>query len=253
MRTIDLNADLGEGLNNDEELMKCISSANIACAAHAGDRNTMVKSVKLAIEAGVSIGAHISYPDKLNFGRVDLFDQLDLEDLQKSLINQMEILRQICEQFSVIMNHVKPHGALYNRAAKDIRVSDMVCDCIIAFDPQLILFGLSGSQMEKSAKNSGIYFVNEVFSDRSYESDGSLTPRNIPGAVHETVDLALKQALRIAKKSTVMSRQNTEVKLKAESICVHGDGKEAVNVAKSLVSMLQNENIRIEAPQFSKT
>ena len=238
-------------MNNDEDLMKCISSANIACGAHAGDMNTMSHTVQLAIKSGVAIGAHISYPDRINFGRIDIFDQINIEDLRKSMIDQMELLKKICEESGVKIRHIKPHGALYNRAAKEGRLSQMICDCILSFDPSLFFFGLSGSEMGKSAESSGINFVNEVFSDRSYESDGSLTPRSIVGAVHENIDTALRQALQIVKTSTVNSRQNTEVKLNVESICVHGDGKESVKLANGLVELFKRENIKIEAPLYS--
>ena len=173
MLKIDMNADMGEGMGQDRELMQIISSANIACGFHAGDSDTMKRTVELALENCVAIGAHCSYPDRKNFGRVDLFERFRPSDLVDIISIQINRLLEICISMGARLAHVKPHGAMYNRAAREPLLSDCLCMAMAQIDPALILYGQSGSEMKSGAERHGLLFINEVFANRRYESDGS--------------------------------------------------------------------------------
>src|SRR5882762_6659836 len=178
MLSVDLNCDMGEGMDCDAAIFPFISSANIACGYHAGDPDTMRRTVELALRHHVAIGAHPSYPDRENFGRIDILGKsLHPEEIPGMIVDQLILLQAICDEFGARLHHVKPHGALYNRAAKDAEVSHLICRAIREFDPSLLLYGLSGSAMKQAAQQCGLRFVSEVFADRTYQQDGSLTPR----------------------------------------------------------------------------
>lgn len=245
----DLNCDLGEGTGNDAAIMPFISSANIACGYHAGDEATMKEVVDLCIKNNVAIGAHPSYPDKENFGRVDLLDTtLKQEDLFDVIVTQVKALQVICKDAGATLHHVKPHGALYNRAAWDIEVSNIICNAIKYVDENLILYGLSGSQMQATAAVQGIPFCNEVFADRTYQKDGSLTPRTAKNALIETENEAQQQVLQMVLQGTVHTATGNTIAIAAETICIHGDGKHAVAFAKSIYEVLKKYDITITAP-----
>jgi UPF0271 protein len=249
MPNIDLNCDMGEGFPNDEQIMPYISSVNIACGYHAGDTDTMKRTVELALKHNVAIGAHPSYPDRENFGRTDLIDvTLRYEDIPSIIIEQLLQLQEICKQAGTKLHHVKPHGALYNRAAWDGCVSGFICTGIEGVDASLLLYGLSGSEMKTEADAYNIRFVNEVFADRTYQDDGSLTPRDRPQALITDRDESIRQVLQMIQQGTVRSVNGIEVPVQADTICIHGDGAHAVEFAEALYEMLMNEGIQIVAP-----
>lgn len=237
--TIDLNCDVGEGMETDAAIFPFLSSANIACGGHAGDPDTMRRTVELALQHGVAIGAHPSYPDKAGFGRVDTLGvSLRPEDLAGLLFEQMHRLQSICKQFGTRLHHVKPHGALYNRAAADVAVSALVVRAIADLDDSLLLYGLSGSVMRSVAETMGIVFVSEVFADRTYRPDGTLTPRSQPGALIEDPAVAVGQVLRMVREKNMV----------ADTVCLHGDGSHAVEFARLINQSLTVEGIQIYAP-----
>lgn len=257
---IDLNCDMGEGMATDAAIFPFISSANIACGGHAGDESTMRRTIELALQHNVGIGAHPSYPDRANFGRLDILDhgpdhsdhdpttpgtRLHLRDLSAILTDQLGQLQKVCASFGVRLRHVKPHGALYNRAAKDAAVSDIICRTILAFDPSLLLYGLSGSEMKRQAQASGLTFVSEVFADRTYREDGSLTPRTEPHALIEDPTAAIQQVLKMVKEGKVTAGSGKDIPLSADTICIHGDGIHAVEFARTIHDTLLQNGISI--------
>lgn len=232
---IDLNCDMGEGMETDAAIFPYISSANISCGYHAGDAETMRRTVELALRHHTAIGAHPSYPDRVNFGRVDMLGKgVALEEICGLVVDQLITLQAICDEFGTQLQHVKPHGALYNRAARDPEVSAMICRAIREFDPSLRLYGLSGSVMGKEATRHELVFVNEVFADRTYQADGSLTPRTVPGALIEDVEQAIGQVARMVEEGKVSVAGGGEIPIVAETICIHGDGSHAVEFAKKI-------------------
>jgi 5-oxoprolinase (ATP-hydrolysing) subunit A len=248
MHAIDLNCDLGEGYPADALLMPWISSANIACGYHAGDIDTMKRTVALCLEHGVAIGAHPSYPDRENFGRTDMMDvSLSVQDLPYVIEDQISLLLEICIEAGAKLHHVKPHGALYNRAAKDKFVCDAICVALKVIDPTLVLYGLSGSDMEVVAKNTGIAFMREVFADRTYQHDGSLRPRNLPDALITNEEQSLQQVLQMINEGTVRTVDNKIIPMRAETICIHGDGSHAVAFARRIHEELLRNGVLISS------
>jgi UPF0271 protein len=211
-----INCDLGEGIGNDAELMPYIDEANIACGFHAGDAFTMRETVALCIRHKVKIGAHPSYLDRENFGRKEI--ELSPEEIYLLVRKQVETLKKITEQAGAKLNHVKPHGALYNISAKNEAVAKAIAKAVKDIDSSLILFGLKNSHSIAAAKNIGLKTAEEAFADRRYESDGSLTPRSQPGACFTEIQDVLNQV----------------EKIKADTWCIHGDGPYAVDFAKAL-------------------
>jgi UPF0271 protein len=245
---VDLNCDMGEGMDADAAIFPFISSANIACGAHAGDEVIMRRTVELAIQHGVAIGAHPSYPDRVNFGRVDLLGAgLRPEELPDLIQEQLHLLQQVCRSFGLRMHHVKPHGALYNRAAKDASVSELICRAVVEFDASLLLYGLSGSEMGLAAAAAGLGFVHEVFADRTYRPDGSLTPRTEAGALIDDTGQAVAQVLKMVREGRVVTGGG-EIAMSAQTICLHGDGAHAAAFAESIHGALQRESVWITAP-----
>ena len=245
MKTIDINCDLGEGIGNDELIMPYISSANIACGYHAGDANTMKQTVDLCKKYNVAVGAHPSFPDKENFGRTDML--LHPGEIYEMIIKQINGLEKVAMSADVPVHHVKPHGALYNMAARDKGLAPFVALALLDTNPKYILYGLSGSYLIKEAKNLGLKTVSEVFADRTYKDDGSLTSRNKPGALIEDTDAAVAQVLQMVKERTVTSVTGKKVPIVAETICIHGDGEHAVEFAKAVYRALKENNIAVKA------
>jgi UPF0271 protein len=236
---IDLNCDMGEGMDTDEAIFPFISSANISCGYHAGDADTMRRTVELALRHHVAVGAHPSYPDRANFGRVDMLGKgVELEEISGLIVDQLIRLQAICDEFGVDLHHVKPHGALYNRAARDEQVSALICRAIREFDPSLKLYGLSGSAMRTAALAHGLVFVNEVFADRTYQPDGSLTPRTSPDALIEDPVRCQAQVEKMVKEGRVSVAGGGEIDIVAETICLHGDGAHAVEFAKMIYTLM---------------
>lgn len=244
--SIDLNCDLGEGCPNDAELMKIISSANIACGYHAGDEDTMRKTVELALENNVAIGAHPGYKDKENFGRTAM--NLAASEVRGLVVDQIESLKRICDEFGAKITHVKPHGALYNQAAKDRELAAAIADAVAEFDPLLVLFGLSGSVMIEEAGRVGLRTASEVFADRTYQNDGTLTPRTHENALIDEEGQAVDQVLDMVKYGRVRTRDALMIRVAAETICIHGDGEHAVSFAERVSQVLRSSGIEIERP-----
>jgi len=232
MQTIDLNCDMGEGCGNDAELMKFISSTNIACGFHAGDRATMNETVKLAMTHNVAIGAHPGYRDLENFGRTAM--SLRPNEIFAIVVEQIEELRHICEMHGAALHHVKPHGALYNQAAKNREIAAAITEAVVSIDRELILYGLSGSVLLSEAQAAGLRTASEVFADRTYQTDGSLTPRTEFGALITDRGKAVAQALQMIRSGTVTATTGELVAINADTICIHGDGEHAVEFAQAL-------------------
>ena len=243
MPQVDLNSDMGEGCPNDAELMDYVSSVNIACGFHAGDPDTMLRTVEVAIRKGMAIGAHPSFPDRANFGRtpmslsaVEIFDIVEI---------QVRALIEVCDISGGKLSHVKPHGALYNQAARDPEIAAAIASAVSSIDRNLILFGLSGSCSITEAKKAGLRTASETFADRTYQSDGSLTPRTEPNALITDTAAAAEQALRMATSGTVMSSDGQITNVKADTICIHGDGEHAVQFAIAIRQRLLENGVEI--------
>ncbi len=243
MVRIDLNCDMGEGCGNDAELMDYVSSVNIACGFHAGDAATMRETAEIAVRKGVAIGAHPSFPDRDGFGRRAM--NLPLDDVERIVVEQIKALRDICETAGVRMRHVKPHGALYNQAARDAELSNAIARAVRSVDRDLILYGLAGSALISEAENCGIRSASEVFADRTYRPDGSLTPRSDPNALIEETDAAVAQVLQMVESNTVTAIDGTVIPISAETICIHGDGKNALEFARTIHNKLVENGITI--------
>ncbi len=243
---IDLNCDLGEGFPNDAELMPLISSANIACGYHAGDARAMRRCVELALQHGVAIGAHPGFADRENFGRLEI--RLAPGAYARLVREQLEIFGAIIQAAGGALHHVKPHGALYNLAARDAAVAREIAAAVLAFDPNLLLYGLSGSQSLEQARQLGLRTASEAFADRGYQPDGSLTPRSQAGALIVSEEKCRKQALELVLEKNVTAVDGTRVPLSVDTICLHGDGAHAVAFARSLRRFLDDHSIPVQAP-----
>ena len=244
MQTIDLNCDLGEGLTNDALLMPWISSANIACGYHAGDTATMQKTIALAMEHQVAIGAHPGFADKTNFGRIEM--NLPLNEIFDLVTEQVWQLQQLAKQMGASLQHVKPHGALYNMSARDALLANTIAKAVYTIDQNLVLFGLSGSLSISEAEKIGLPTASEVFADRTYQSDGSLTPRSQPGAMISSTEQCLQQVLEMIQQQTVTTADQQKIPINAQTVCLHGDGEQAVAFAQLIYQELENNQIKIQ-------
>jgi len=242
--TIDLNCDMGEGIGNDETIMPYISSVNIACGYHAGNEETIWQTIKLALKHNVSIGAHPSFLDKENFGRKEI--NISPVDVYGLITQQLILFDEIASNAETSMSHVKPHGALYNMSAKNSSIAKAIASAVKDYNKQLILFGLSGSHSIKEAKKVGLKTANEVFADRSYQEDGSLTERSQPGALIENAGKAVEQILQIIKERKVLTISGKTIPIIADTICIHGDGKNAVDFSIQIHNALKKADIRIQ-------
>lgn len=251
MAVIDLNCDMGEAFGNypmpaDEMLMNYISSASIACGFHAGDPQVMQQTVLLAAKKGVAIGAHPGLPDLQGFGRREI--KITPREAYQMVLYQVGALHGFVKAAGEKLNHVKPHGALYNMAARDSGLADAVAKAVYDFDPGLILFALAGSEMISAAQNAGLRYASEVFADRSYQDDGSLTPRAQPGAIITDDRQAVTQALLMVDSQQVMSAAGNVIPVKADTLCLHGDGLHAVEFARNIRESLIKSGTVIQAP-----
>lgn len=242
---IDLNCDMGEGMPNDAAIMPFVSSANIACGYHAGDENTIRETIALCLKHKVAIGAHPGFDDKPNFGRTNM--KLAAKELYDLITLQLFIIDSACRKQSAVMHHVKPHGALYNMAAKGEAMSRTIAQAVFDFNPKLIYCGLSGSHMITQANLVGLKTVNEVFADRTYQPDGSLTPRTEKNALIESEEESLSQVMKMVKESEVVDVTGKPISIKADTICLHGDGAHAVAFASAIFDKLKSEGIKIKA------
>lgn len=238
MYKINLNCDLGEGAQYDEQIIPMINSANVACGFHAGDASMMHKTIDLCIESSTDVGAHPGYPDKENFGRTNL--QVTPKQVYDFTAYQLGAIGA----FASNITHVKPHGAMYNQAAKDRALADAIVDAIIDFNPNLILLALSGSQMIESAKAKGLKYASEVFADRAYEADGTLRPRSLEGSMITDENLAIERVVRMVTQGKVEAYDGSDIEIEAHSVCVHGDGEKALLFVKKLNEAFEKNAIK---------
>lgn len=248
MSMIDLNCDMGESfgaykMGTDEEILNYITSANIACGFHAGDPTTMRKTVTMALERNVGIGVHPGLPDLVGFGRRTM--DISPQEAYDLIIYQIGAVYAFTKAEGGKLQHVKPHGALYNMAAKSPSLSEAIAEAIYKVDPELILFGLAGGELVKAGKKIGLRSASEVFSDRTYQEDGSLTSRREENALIHDQEVAVNQVIRIVKEGKVKSLQGVDVSIQAHTVCIHGDGQNALQFAKYISTSLQNAGITI--------
>ena len=234
---------MGEGCANDAALMGYVTSANIACGYHAGDAATMRRTVETAIKKGVAIGAHPGYRDLENFGRTSM--QLAPIEVYKIVAGQIASLNSVAIAAGAKLSHVKPHGALYNQAACDAKLAAAIATAVFDFDPKLILFGLSGSVSISEAEKVGLKTASEVFADRTYQPDGRLTPRSEPNALISDTRIAVAQVLQMVKDQTVTTVDGSNISILVDTICIHGDGPNALEFAKAIHDALTNNGVAI--------
>lgn len=245
MAKIDLNADLGEGGSADDALMTLVSSVNIACGFHAGDAQTMLTSVRNAIKHGVAIGAHPGFPDRANFGRTAM--ELPPETVYAQMLYQIGALDAIVRAQQGVLCHVKPHGMLYNQAAKEPALADAIARAVRDYNPHCILVGLAGSKLIRAGARLGLTTRQEVFADRGYQADGSLVPRTHPGALITSEPQALAQTLEMVRLGQVTTIDGTTAKVQADTVCLHGDGEHALAFARRLRAAFAEQGILVSA------
>lgn len=250
MYKIDLNSDLGESfgaykMGRDEDIIPLVSSANIACGFHAGDPTIMAKTVALCAKTGTAVGAHPGFPDLVGFGRRNM--NVSAADVRAMVTYQVGALAAFCKAEGVRMQHVKPHGAMYNMAAKDEAMAKAICEGVLAVDESLILMGLAGSQMLVQAQKLGLQTASEVFADRAYEDDGTLVARTKEGAMITDEDLAVKRVIGMIKDHTVSSINGKQIEIVPDSVCVHGDSDHALLFVKKIRAALANQGIQINS------
>ncbi|MFP8784254.1 LamB/YcsF family protein [Planococcus plakortidis] len=246
---VDLNCDMGESfgtysLGNDQVILDYVTSANIACGFHAGDPATMRETVKLALEKNVGIGAHPGLQDLAGFGRRPM--AVTPREVYDLVIYQIGALYGFVKAEGGKLQHVKAHGAMYNMAAGDAKLSEAIAEAVYKIDPELVLFGLSGSEIVSAGDKIGLRTANEVFSDRTYQPDGTLTPRSQDNALITDPDAAIQQVIRMVKENKVTTTHGTDASLKADTICIHGDGKTAKEFAMHISSSLKEAGIDIQ-------
>lgn len=251
MTIVDLNCDMGESfgaykLGRDDEVLKYVTSANIACGFHAGDQATMRKTVRLALDHGVALGVHPGLQDLIGFGRRDM--DLSPQEAYDLVVYQIGALWGFVKAEGARLQHVKAHGALYNMAAKNAALAEAIAEAVYRVDPELVLYGLAGSELITAGNKAGLRTASEVFADRTYQSDGSLTPRRQPDALITEDELSLKQVIRMVSESKVLSQQNVDVPIMADTICIHGDGVHAVEFAGKIRTSLEAAGITVQAP-----
>lgn len=248
MGSIDLNCDLGESfgaykIGMDEEILPLITSANIACGFHGGDPVVMERTVALCKVHGVRAGAHPGFPDLSGFGRRNM--SLSPKEVKACVTYQIGALQAFCSSASIKLYHVKPHGALYNMAAKDYKLAAAVCQAVREVDKNLVLLALSGSEMIRAAKDYELTYASEVFADRAYQSDGTLVPRSQKGAMIEDEEKAVSRVIRMAKEGKVKAIDGNDISMEADSVCVHGDGKKALAFVRKIREGLAVKGIEV--------
>lgn len=244
---VDLNSDLGEGAGHDNEILDLVSSANIACGFHAGDSASIFATIQAALERNVSLGAHPSFPDRENFGRTEM--ALPPAEVYSIVAYQIGAFYALARAAGGRMNHVKAHGALYNMAARDRALAEVIANAVFALDPKLILFAPAGSHLDFAATEVGLTTASEVFADRNYLSDGSLVPRSDAHAfVHDPAEAA-DRIIRMLTEGKVRAVDGTDVPISANTICVHGDNPQAVEFGRKLRERLELDDVMIAAPE----
>jgi len=240
---IDLNADLGEGGPCDAELLTLCSSANISCGVHAGDADTMATAIRLAVSRGVRIGAHPSFPDREHLGRRNM--QLAFASLRNHLLYQLGAIDLLARTQNARLSHIKPHGALYNQAAVDRELAESLVFIFQEFDPSLALMTLAGGELEYAGRQAGLQVIAEGFADRRYTLFGTLLPRSEPGAViHDSAE-AVAQSLQMIREQTVTANDGTLIRVRADSLCIHGDTPQALQLARALHEAFHNGGIQV--------
>ena len=232
---IDLNSDIGESfgswkMGDDAGIVKSVTSANVACGFHAGDPLVMLKTLKLCAENKTHVGAHVGYPDLVGFGRRAM--QCSVDEIYADCLYQIAAIDGACRSKNLTLQHVKPHGALYNQAAKDMEIAKAICHAILDCNPRLILLGLANSCFEEAAIKIGVRFAAEAFADRGYRPDGSLVPRDQPGAIIHDANQAAERVVRMVTEGKVECNDGTVIDFSPRSICFHGDTPEAVEMAR---------------------
>ncbi|MGI2328557.1 LamB/YcsF family protein [Planococcus sp. YIM B11945] len=245
---VDLNCDMGESygayaMGRDAEIMDYITSANIACGFHAGDPATMRKTVQLALEKNVGIGAHPGLQDLVGFGRRNI--AITPQEAYDLTVYQIGALAGFVQAEGGRLQHVKAHGALYNMAAKNAGLSEAIAEAVYKIDPELILFGLSGSEIVKAGQKIGLRTANEVFSDRTYQPDATLTPRTQSNALITDPQTAIRQVIRMVKESKVQTVEKQDIAIQADTICIHGDGATALDFAVEISKTLRDTGIDV--------
>ena len=250
MLSIDLNCDMGESfgawrMGNDAALMDFVSSVNIACGFHAGDASVIRQTVETAISKNVAVGAHPSFPDLQGFGRREI--KMSAEEVFDIVLYQIAAVKGMCEASGAKLHHVKPHGALYNQAARDKYLAEAIAKAVKAIDKNLIIYGLANSFLISEAEKLGLKTASEVFADRTYQADGSLTPRSQPNALIENTEKAVAQVWQMISEKTVTTTDGEKVSLRAETVCIHGDGAHALEFAKTINARLKANGVKIES------
>lgn len=244
---VDLNADMGEGFGryvlDDGALLGRVTSASVACGFHAGDPMVMRDTVARAASHGVVVGAHPGYPDLVGFGRREL--AATASEIEAFVIYQIGALQAVCTAAGTRLGYVKPHGALYNRAARDVAAADAIVRAMRSVDPSLALLGLAGSAMLAAARSAGIRAVSEGFVDRAYRRDGTLVPRSEPQSVLTDVDMIAERALRMIRSGTLETIDGGEIAVHAESLCTHGDGPHAVAIVRAVRAKLESAGVMV--------
>ncbi|MBS1510918.1 MAG: LamB/YcsF family protein [Bacteroidetes bacterium] len=248
MKHIDLNCDMGEGMGNEALLMPYISSANIACGYHAGSVDEIKTVMALCIKYGVAIGAHPSFNDRNNFGRTEMY--LSASELYQLVTEQIQLMKETAAAMGTVLHHVKPHGALYNMAARNENIAQVIADAIKAVDDSLIVYGLSGSVMIDKAQQAGLRTAQEVFADRTYQPDGSLTPRTQPNALIKNETAAIQQVQQMIEQKNVLTTTGNLISIQADTVCIHGDGQHAVSFVQRLYEYLIREGITIQTIKY---
>lgn len=248
MYRVDLNSDLGESFGRytigmDDQIIPLITSANVACGYHASDPVVMDRTIQTAKEAGIKVGAHPGFPDLMGFGRRVM--NVSLEEAKAYTTYQLGALGAFCKAHGMDMQHVKPHGALYNMAAKDYELGKAICEAVREYDDSLIVLALSGGEMVRAAKDLGLRTALEVFADRAYEEDGTLVDRRKEGAVITDENLAIERVVRMVKEQKATAITGKEIPIRADSVCVHGDGEKALAFTKKIREALIREGVEI--------
>lgn len=252
---VDLNCDMGESfgcwtLGADEEVLRNVTSANIACGYHAGDPGVMRRTVRAARDAGVAVGAHPGLPDLVGFGRREMSVQpAEVEDM---ILYQVGALAALAASEGVRLRHVKAHGALYNMAAREVSLASAIARGVAAFDRDLVLFGLAGSPLLEAGRNAGLRVASEGFADRAYEPDGSLTPRSRPGAVIADPDRVVDRAVRMVTEGRVTATDGRDIALHVDTLCTHGDTPGAQALVRRLRAGLESEGVGVR-PAWDRT
>ncbi len=250
MLSIDLNCDMGESfgawqMGNDAALMDFVSSVSIACGFHAGDASVIRQTIETAVSKNVAVGAHPSFPDLQGFGRREI--KMSVSEVFDIVLYQIAAVKGICEASGAKLHHVKPHGALYNQAAKDANLAEAIAKAVKAIDEKLILYGLAGSFLISEAEKLGLKTASEVFADRTYHADGNLTPRSQPNALIENTEKVAAQVWQMISKQTVTATGGEKVSLRAETVCIHGDGAHALEFAKAINAQLKAQGVKIKS------